>query len=273
MRRGPGTFAGWTSAAAPGDTRGPFQPMRLHFALAALLVAVPASAGKRAKGTITLNGEPTAVSWSDGDSFKVKSGPYQGRGTRLVGFNALESFGPVHSWGTWTPQELYALAASAAGVLGEGEWRCTTSGDEDGYHRLLVTCPDAALALIHRGLAMAYAVDGQQADPAALEAQRQAQAERVGMWAKGVPNGVVTSVHSVDEPGAEGGQAYDRVVDTRTGAALKRAHTQTYATCQTVCHETDGDRSCMVYVPFERRYKHKPPCLTDGAPAPRHRKR
>lgn len=239
--------------------------MRAWLLLLALGVAFAAAGGKRAKGTIILNGQETAVAWSDGDSFKLKSGPYAGRGTRLVGFNALESFGPVHRWGRWTPPELYALATSAAGVLASGEWTCTTDGKEDGYHRLLVSCPDAAVAVISKGLAMAYAVEGQAADPAALEAQREAQRAGVGIWAKGIVAGIVTSVHSADEDGADGGQAYDRVVDTRTGQALRRAHTQRYETCQEVCHETDGEQSCMIYVPFERRYRHKPDCL--GAPA------
>jgi hypothetical protein len=43
--------------------------------------------------------------------------------------------------------------------------------------------------------------------------------------------------------------------------ALKRVHTQRYETCQTVCETTDGQQSCMVYVPFKKRYRGQPDCL------------
>ena len=56
-----------------------------------------------AAASIVLNGEKTEVVWTDGDSFKIKSGPHQGHGTRLQRFNTLEAYGPVHSWGQWTP--------------------------------------------------------------------------------------------------------------------------------------------------------------------------
>ena len=56
------------------------------------------------------------------------------------------------------------------------------------------------------------------------------------------------------------------VLDTRTGLALKRAHTKTYATCEWACEVTDGETSCMRYVPFAHRYRYKPDCLK--APPP-----
>jgi hypothetical protein len=59
-----------------------------------------------ASGSVVLNGEMTRVVWSDGDSFRIKSGPQVNRTTRLVGYNCLEAYGPVHRWGTWTPSEL-----------------------------------------------------------------------------------------------------------------------------------------------------------------------
>jgi micrococcal nuclease len=130
-----------------------------------------------------------------------------------------------------------------------------------------VLCPDLAVELVRQGHAMAYAVEGGTPLAGTLEAQAEAMKERRGMWAKGVVHGVVTSVHSVSEDGAKEPHAYNRVVDTRTGQALKRAHTKAYATCETVCEETDGDTSCMVYVPFELRYRHKPDCLKVEKPA------
>jgi endonuclease YncB( thermonuclease family) len=213
---------------------------------------------KDTEGAVLLNGESVEVRWTDGDSFKVKSGKWQGRSTRVSGYNTLESFGPVHRWGGWTPEELYAQAKSVAKVAAKGVWTCTTDGKADGYGRLLVVCPDLAVALIRDGQAMAYAPDGTAPLPGTVEAQAEAMKEKRGIWAKGRVNGVVTSVHSVAE---EGATAYNRVVDTRTGQALKRPHTRRYAVCEEVCEETDGETSCMVYVPFERRYKHKPNCL------------
>jgi hypothetical protein len=132
------------------------------------------------------------------------------------------------------------------------------SGAEDAYGRLLAACPAAAAALVRDGLAMVYAVD-HPADPALLAAQADAQRRGAGMWARGVPAGIVTSVHSAAE--RPDGAAYDRVVDTRTGAAAKRPHRRVYRLCEEVCARTGSDVACMTYVPFERRYRHRPWCL------------
>ncbi len=214
-----------------------------------------------ARGTIVLNGTKTAVHWSDGDSFKVSEGEFKGKGTRLVGYNTLEAYGPVHQWGEWTAEELFALAEESASVAATKEWTCTTDGKQDGYHRLLINCPDLAVEMVKSGYGMAYAVDGASSAPEVLAAQADAQADRRGMWKKGVVRGVITSLHSVGEDGEADGQAYNRVVDTRTGQALKRPHQKTYKTCELVCEETAGEKSCMVYVPFSNRYKKQPSCL------------
>ncbi len=81
------------------------------------------------------------------------------------------------------------------------------------------------------------------------------------MWKKGTTKGLISSLHSVGEEEGRADVAYNRVVDTRTGAAFKREHHKKYETCEEVCETTDGDTSCMTYVPFERRYKDQPPCL------------
>lgn len=214
--------------------------------------------GHSAKGSILINGEQVRVRWTDGDSFKFLSGPYDGKGTRLSGYNTLEAYGPVHRWGKWTPKELFALAESSSEVAGSREWDCTTDGKLDGYGRLLIDCPDLSEEMIRQGQALAYAVEG-TANEKLLAAQADAMKAGRGMWAKGTVKGVVTSVHSADE--GEEGAPYNRVVDTRTGAAQKRTHEQTYSTCQEVCETTDGDSSCMIYVPFKNRYKNKPDCL------------
>ena len=48
-------------------------------------------------------------------------------------------------------------------------------------------------------------------------------------------------------------QAYDRVVETRTGRARKVVHDRRHEPCQWICH----GGSCMIYVPFARRYGSK----------------
>lgn len=214
-----------------------------------------------ASGFVILNGERTEVRWSDGDSFSVREGPRKGMGTRLIGFNTLEAYGPVHQWGTWTAQELYALARSSSQVAASQEWDCTTEGKMDGYHRLLVRCPKLSVAMVQQGHALAYAVDGETPAPEVLAAQQEAIQNHRGMWEKGSTHGVITSLHSLGEDGSKAAQAYDRVVDTRTGQALKRKHTTRYESCQNVCLVTDGQQSCMVYVPFKNRYRGQPDCL------------
>lgn len=235
-----------------------------------------------ALGTIELDGVPMAVRWTDGDSFTFREGPHRGRRTRLDGYNCLEAYGPVHAWGAWKAPELFELAAGASQVAASRTWVCTTDGKVDGYHRLLVSCPELAVEMAREGYGLAYAVEGKRADPRVLAAQHQAQAAGRGLWRRGVVKGVLTSVHSFAEVDAEaasdgathaaagGGAAgdagtnafaYNRVVDTRTGQALRRPHRNVYRTCELVCEDTEGDRSCMVYVPFQRRYTRRPACL------------
>lgn len=214
-----------------------------------------------AAGFITLNQARVEVRWTDGDSFRIKEGPYKGRSTRLTGYNTLEAYGPVHRWGTWSAVELYDVAKASAQVAAEKEWSCTTDGREDGYHRLLIDCAGLAEHMAKAGHGLAYAVDGAKADPKVLAAQADAQTHKRGMWAKGSTLGIVTSLHSVGEDGDDRETAYNRVVDTRTGQALKRPHQSRYGTCEEVCETTDDQQSCMVYVPFRKRYRSQPDCL------------
>lgn len=238
---------------------------RAATALALLGLGLPhaAEARRRSPGpaaaTVQLDGAATEVRWTDGDTFRILSGPWRGRSARLEGYNALESYGPVHRWGGWSGAELLELARAAARLAPAQCWECTSRPEEDRYRRLLVSCPRAAAELVRRGLAMVYAVGG-PADRQLLALQRAAQERRAGMWAKGVPRGIVTSVHSAAEAGA---RAYDRVVDTATGMTRERPHRRFYATCQLVCEGAGADRSCMRYVPFERRYRRRPWCLRE----------
>lgn len=207
-----------------------------------------------------LAGERVPVRWTDGDSFRIAGGRFAGRAARLVGVNALETFGPVHRIGASGPAELLAVARATAALAASRVWRCETDGAADGYRRLLVACPDAAEALVRAGHAMVFAVDGEP-EPALLAAQRAAQAARAGLWAGGAPSLVPTSLHSVDEEDLGPRGAYDRIADTRSGTAPARPHGRAYAPCEEVCLGEGPDRACMTYVPFERRYRHRPACL------------
>ena len=199
--------------------------------------------------TILLDGVRTTVRWDDGDTFKVVTddGSKSAR-ARLAGFNTLESYGPVHRWGDWTAQELFALS-KAGGELAEGQvWACTTLPGGGGYGRDKVDCAGLRTALLEAGLAHLFAFDGTPL-AADLEVQTAAMGAGAGMWAKGAPSVVVTSLHSLDEK-PDQTETYNRVADTATGVARKVLHGETYAPCQEVC----VDDACMVYVPYKQRY-------------------
>ena len=212
------------------------------------------------RAEVILAGERVPVRWTDGDTFRILGGRFEGRAARLVGVNALETFGPVHRIGAMEPAELYAIAKATAPVAAARVWTCDTDGAIDGYGRLLASCPDAAEALVRDGYAMVFALDAPPG-PRLLEAQRAAQASRAGIWARGAPPLVPTSLHSADEPDLGPGGAYDRVADTRTGVAAARPHARVYRPCEERCVGEGPDRACMIYVPFERRYRHRPACL------------
>jgi endonuclease YncB( thermonuclease family) len=239
---------------------------RVALVVAALGLAEPAAARSRSRppsgtvATVELDGQPTRVRWIDGDTFRFLDGDRQGATARLAGYNTLEAYGPVHRWGLWRPDELLVVARAATEVAASRRWSCTSSRRHDRYRRVLVTCPDAAAELVGRGLAMVFSL-GRPPDPALLHLQARAQQERAGMWAKGVPARIVTSAHSAGEPGVDA--PYDRVVDTRTGIARARRHSSTYALCEEVCAGPDADRSCLRYVPFDRRHRQRAPCLAE----------
>jgi micrococcal nuclease len=203
-------------------------PRRALVLLTALALTAPAArAGARqagARGHLLLDGLSTEVRWTDGDSFHVESGPLRGFGTRVQGYNTLESYGPVHRIGGLGPEALQAIASGSAALLAGTSWRCRTGGKRDGYGRALVACPAA--------------------------------------WAGGIPPWIVTSLHAAGEKGLDGKPPYDRLVDTRTGRTRLRQHGSSYRTCQEVCVGEGPSLSCMVYVPFERRYRDRPACLT-----------
>lgn len=236
--------------------------------LAPLAVALllPGLAGASERGAIVLDGERREVRWNDGDSFGFE-GPGGGKRdrqrARVTDYNTLENFGPVHRWGGWDRWELFELSQQASKVAAAKAWACTSSGAPDKYGRLLVRCPELAKELVRQGHAMVFAVGG-AAPEDLLALQKDAQRRKAGMWRKGVPSRVVSGAHSETE-----GEGYDRVVDTATGVAEARAHERTYETCDEVCVGEGAEAACYVYVPFKRRYRDPPPCLTDPKVKPR----
>ncbi len=214
--------------------RGASLPVAL-LAVAAIAWTSPGSA-EEPMTRVSLNGVPTPVFFNDGDSFRVLAGPLQGTTARLAGFNTLESFGPVHQWGTWNPYELYINAKMAALNARRGTWHCTSDLRRDGYGRILWNCPDLGVDHIRKGLAHAMNIDDEPARAEYLEAQREAIAERRGMWAHGVPEFVLTSAHSADED-PDRDWHYDRRVSVRYGHSESVRHQRTYLECQMVCHE------------------------------------
>lgn len=186
------------------------------------------------KTAVTLNGEIAPVFFNDGDSFRVLSGDLKGSKARLAGFNTLESYGAVHSWGAWTKKELYALAKMGTYNAREGTWNCTSDLSTDTYGRYLWICPDLIVDQIKKGYAHAMSVTSKSASPDAVAAQRDAVKNKRGIWAHGVPEYVLTSLHSVDEQTSDR-KTYNRLVSSVDGHSLKWEHTEQYKECQDVC--------------------------------------
>ncbi len=182
-----------------------------------------------------VNGRLVPVSFNDGDSFRIQGGELSGSQCRLGGFNTLESFGPAHQWGTWHPYELYTNAKMATMHGRRGTWHCTTDGTRDGYGRLLVDCPDLATSQIRNGFAHAMQIDDTPARAVYIRAQHEAMREGRGMWAHGIPQYVMTSLHSATEDlGRE--WHYNRLVSVRDGHSESMRHHESYSECEWVCN-------------------------------------
>ena len=203
-------------------------------------------AGKK-EGKVLLDGVEKTVFWDDGDTFAFTGEDGKKVKARLNGLNTLESYGPVHQWGSWTEAELYTLAKECAGFAAAEKWTCIDTQKGGGYGRILVDCPDFRKAILEAGLAHPFSVDT-PAPEEDISAMNIAIEGKKGIWAKGVPKHLITSLHSQDEK--EDQDAYNRICVTETGQCDAVTHTETYGVCQKVCH----DDSCMTYVPYKQRY-------------------
>jgi len=206
---------------------------------------------------VLLDGVVLQAKWDDGDTFSAVHPETQKKiKARLAGFNSLESYGPVHKWGDWSPKELYDIAKEA-GVFASGKgWVCSDSKKGGGYGRLLVDCPDLRKAILEAGFAHPFSI-GSSAPQEDLQAMKKGIESKNGMWAKGHPSVLITSLHSQDEKPDK--DAYNRVCDMSTGQCDAKTHQETYTVCQEVCIED----SCMIYVPFSQRYRNKASCLSE----------
>jgi len=199
-----------------------------------LLLLLAGRAAARPETLVFVNDAPAAAWFNDGDTLQLLTGPLALQRARLSGVNALESYGPVHQWLGFTAEELLVLAKQAALAARRGIWRChLDAGERDGYGRLLADCPELAVALLRGGLAHAYAL-GHPAPPSLLAAQHEAIAARRGLWARGVPPLLLTSVHSTSERLGRG-PSYHRLVSTSDGTAWSWRHRERLRPCDRVC--------------------------------------
>lgn len=184
---------------------------------------------------VILNGTPSPVFFNDGDSFRVLGGKHKDAKARLFGYNTLESYGAVHQWGGWTAKELYVIAKMSTYNGRDGVWTCETDGKTDTYGRSLVWCPELAEDQIRKGYAHVMSIDDNPGKAELVAAQKDAIANRRGIWAHGVPEYILTSIHSKEED-VDGHGTYNRLVSTDDGHSVKWRHSDRYAECDKVCH-------------------------------------
>ncbi len=226
--------------------------MNALFLMIGIAFSGPTEVSSESEVMLKLDGEKVAVHWVDGDTFVVTSTDVK---ARLDGFNTLESYGPVHKFGPG-PAALFGIANAATELAKSQTWACSKQGDDGGYGRIGVDCPALRKAMLEQGLAHVFSVGGTASGPN-LEAQAVAIAAKAGMWADGVPEGIVTSAHSLDEK--EGAtEHYNRVLRISDGSAPKQMHSEVYKPCTWVC----ASGSCLLYVPYSMRYgDNKAACL------------
>jgi len=207
------------------------------------------------KPLVILDGVTLEASWDDGDTFSAKH-PETGEKikARLNGYNTLESYGAVHIWGDWTAEELYTIAKESGELAKSKTWTCTDTKKGGGYGRILVDCPALRTEMLKAGMAHVFAIEA-AAPQEDLDAMRFGMEAKNGMWEKGVPNHLVTSLHSQSEKPDK--EVYNRVCDLVKGQCAPQPHQDTYEICEKVCIQD----SCMIYVPYFKRYRNKAECL------------
>ena len=216
------------------------------------MLALATTAHSDVPSRVLLNGVPTPVAFNDGDSFKVLAGPHAHTRARLAGFNTLESYGPVHLWGDWTARELYYLAKKGTMNARKGKWNCTSDLSRDGYGRILWFCLDLAVDQVRKGYAHAMTVTADPAHPDIVKAQQEAIANKAGIWAHGVPDFVMTSLHSSTEGYAKG--PMNRLVSSKDGHSEKWKHDFAFRECQMVCEPSpDVDKTRIAGLATELR--------------------
>ena len=245
----------------------------LWLTFAMVLGAGTAHAGKGDKQMIVLYGKEQRVNWNDGDSFRIMEGARKGQKARLVGSNTPEAYGPVHFWGTAHGWDIYRIHTEARDFAKSQRWQCTSLGSADGYGRILVDCPELKKRLVKDGLAHVFAYN-EEPDPDLVTLMLESQKDKRGMWQYGVPRGIVTSVHSIDEKKgedddgpADSRKSYNRVADTATGKTFRFEHDAVFKPCDVFCHLD----SCLLYVPFKMRYGDARPACVVGKEGERNR--
>ncbi|MBH1988690.1 MAG: nuclease [Myxococcaceae bacterium] len=230
---------------------------RIFFFVSLTLISTMATGRTWYPTKLYLDSKPIQVYFNDGDTFHYLSNGAR-ISARLTGYNTLESFGPIHQWGQWTPEELFGIAKAATQEARKGSWYCHSGSHSDTYGRQLVSCPDLAKHLIDRGLAHVMLINSTERSPL-LSFQAQAIQNQLGFWKKGVPAYVLSSVHSADESHR---RAYDRLVSTQTGRSFLIVHNRTYSPCQKVQHTLSASEysSSMVYLLSNQRYRASNPC-------------
>jgi len=114
---------------------------------------------------------------------------------------------------------------------------------KDTYGRTLWRCETLSNDQVRKGLAHAMSVNKDPAAESDVKAQREAVKAKRGMWAHGVPEYVLTSLHSVSEGGGRDGKTYNRLVSVVDGHSMKWEHSDTYEECQNVCWQpTEEER-------------------------------
>jgi len=245
------------NSIAPRPSRVLLSTLLAVFSASFALSALHSHAEAAPPSRVTIDGSSLEVRWSDGDSLRFVSGRLRGERARLMGYNTLEPYGPVHKWGEWNEWDLYRIAKNAKNLAGREAWECTLAERKDHYGRYLMRCPKLTEAMVREGIAHIFEVTGDPSE-ALIKLQREAIDGRRGMWKGGAPAGLITSLHSADEARAKKDPSYNRIANLKTGRANKHFHQERYELCQWVCLEG----SCMRYVPFNQRYGDKrPPCL------------